>query len=147
MSTAAQRPRIAILNGPNLDRLGLREPEVYGHQTLADLEHLLRSAAGDRADLFFLQSNHEGTLIDAINRLAGEHCSGIIINPGGLTHTSIALRDSLAGCGIPAIEVHISNIHRREDFRHHSFTAAACRGSILGLGLDGYRLALDHLLQ
>lgn len=139
-------PTIAILNGPNLDRLGEREPEVYGRETLADLESQLRSFAGGRADLSFLQSNHEGVLIDEINRLARARADGIIINPGGLTHTSIALRDALAGSGIPAIEVHISNIHRREEFRHRSFTAGACIGVIAGLGLSGYRYALEHLL-
>jgi 3-dehydroquinate dehydratase-2 len=140
-------PTIAILNGPNLDRLGEREPEVYGRATLADLERSLRALAGDRAQLVFLQSNHEGALIDEISRLARAKADGLIINPGGLTHTSVALRDSIAGSGIPTIEVHISNIHRREEFRHKSLTAGACVGVVAGLGLDGYALALRHLLR
>lgn len=138
---------IAILNGPNLDRLGEREPEVYGRDTLADLENRLRQAADGAARLHFLQSNHEGVLIDEINRLAREKAAcAIIINPGGLTHTSVALRDSLAGSGLPVIEVHISNIHKREEFRHKSMTAGACKGVIAGLGLHGYELALRHLI-
>jgi 3-dehydroquinate dehydratase-2 len=140
-------PLIAVLNGPNLDRLGEREPEVYGRETLADLRSRLEAQAAGKARLHFLQSNHEGVLIDEINRLARSSASGIIINPGGLTHTSVSLRDSIAGSGIRTIEVHISNIHRRESFRHVSMTAASCIGVIAGLGLAGYSLALSHLLD
>jgi 3-dehydroquinate dehydratase II len=139
--------KIGILNGPNLDRLGKREPDVYGRETLADLERMLRAEAGDQAHLVFCQSNHEGTLIDQINAWADGGFDGLIINPGGFTHTSVALRDAIAGSGLMAIEVHISNVHRREEFRHKSFTAGACLGVIAGLGLFGYVCALRRLLQ
>jgi 3-dehydroquinate dehydratase-2 len=139
--------KIAILNGPNLDRLGRREPEIYGRATLADLEKMLRAEARKRgAALTFFQSNHEGALIDRLGELADHGCDGIIINPGGLSHTSIALRDSIAGTGIPAIEVHISDIRRREAFRRKSMTAGACAAMICGRGLAGYVLALRRLL-
>jgi 3-dehydroquinate dehydratase-2 len=139
--------KIAILNGPNLDRLGKREPEVYGTATLADLEAQVR-AAPDAAgvEFEFFQSNHEGELIDRIASLAERKFDGIIINPGGFSHTSVALRDSLAGSAIPAVEVHISNIYKREAFRHNSLTAGACIGVISGLGFAGYTIALDFLL-
>ncbi len=137
---------LAILNGPNLDRLGKREPSVYGHATLADLERDLRAAFADKdIALEFFQSNHEGALIDKIGELADAKIAGFAINPGGLTHTSVALRDAIAGSGLPAIEVHISNVHAREEFRHKSITAGACTGVIAGLGLHGYRLALEFL--
>ncbi len=140
--------KIAVINGPNLDRLGKREPEVYGKETLADLEKLLHeTVAGNQADLLFFQSNHEGALIDKLAELADHGCDGVIINPGGLTHTSVALRDSLAGTGIPAVEVHISNIYKREAFRHRSVTAPACHGVISGLGFYGYLAALNYLLS
>jgi len=138
--------RIAILNGPNLDRLGKREPEIYGDATLADLEDGLREAFPDVA-LEFFQSNHEGALVDKLSELAEAGCDGVVINPAAYTHTSVALRDALAGCGIPAVEVHLSNVHRREAFRRRSLTAAAAKGVIAGLGADGYRLAISHLLQ
>jgi 3-dehydroquinate dehydratase-2 len=138
--------KLAVLNGPNLDRLGKREPQVYGHATLADLERDLRAAFGNRdVELEFFQSNHEGALIDRIASLADRKFDGFVINPGGLTHTSVALRDSIAGSGIPAIEVHISNVHAREEFRHKSLTAGVCLGMVAGLGLAGYRVALEHL--
>lgn len=137
---------IAILNGPNLDRLGRREPQIYGHETLADLEsRLRREAAALGVELVFFQSNHEGALIDRIAQLADTKAHGIIINAGGLTHTSVALRDAIAGSGIPAVEVHISNIHAREEFRHKSVTGGACLGMIAGLGREGYSLALQFL--
>jgi 3-dehydroquinate dehydratase-2 len=140
--------KIALLNGPNLDRLGKREPEVYGHTTLAELERDLRAAfAGREVELEFFQSNHEGALIDRIASLADRQFDGLVINPGGLTHTSVALRDALAGSTVPAVEVHISNIHAREEFRHRSVTAGACVGVIAGLGLAGYRAALEFLLS
>jgi 3-dehydroquinate dehydratase-2 len=140
--------RIGILNGPNLDRLGKREPEIYGYQTLADLEELLRAHAERLSvELDCCQSNHEGTLIDQIAAWAEADVAGMVINPGGLTHTSVALRDAVAGAGMPAIEVHLSNIHRRESFRQQSMTAGACTGLIAGLGFRGYMSALDWLAQ
>lgn len=140
--------KIAVINGPNLDRLGKREPDVYGKETLADLETLLRgNSDGDNTTLLFFQSNHEGALIDRIATLTDEGCDGIIINPGGLTHTSVALRDALAGSTIPAVEVHISNIYKREEFRHRSVTAPSCHGVISGLGFHGYLAAMRYLLS
>jgi 3-dehydroquinate dehydratase-2 len=137
---------IAIVNGPNLDRLGKREPEIYGDESLTDLENLLADEANDLSvRLVFFQSNHEGLLIDAINSYADDDVDAMIINPGGLTHTSLALRDSIAGSNIPTVEVHISNIYQRETIRHHSVTADACIGVITGLGFEGYLLALRYL--
>lgn len=138
--------KIAVLNGPNLDRLGKREPEVYGHTTLAELEARLREEAAELGvELTCVQSSSEGELIDAIARLTDEGTEGLVLNPGGLTHTSVALRDAIAGSGLPAIEVHISNIYARESFRHHSMTGGACLGVITGLGLDGYSMAIGTL--
>jgi 3-dehydroquinate dehydratase II len=138
--------KIAILNGPNLDRLGKREPEIYGKATLADLERALVGEFGTAAVLEFFQSNHEGELIDRIAKLADAKFDGIVINAGGLTHTSIALRDALLGAHVPAVEVHISNIYKREEFRHVSLTAPACAAVIAGLGLEGYHAAVRFLL-
>jgi 3-dehydroquinate dehydratase-2 len=139
--------RIAILNGPNLDRLGKREPEIYGRASLADLERALRDEFGGAAELEFFQSNHEGDLIDKIAALADAKCGGLIVNGGALTHTSVALRDALLGAHIPTVEVHISNIYQRENFRHESLTAPACVAVISGLGLEGYHAALRFLLK
>lgn len=139
---------LLVLNGPNLNLLGSREPQVYGHTTLAMLEAELQqqaSAAGARLRCF--QSNHEGALIDRIHAARADGTRFIIINPGGLTHTSVALRDALAGVALPFIEVHISNVHAREEFRHHSYLAPIAVGVICGLGIDGYRLALQHALS
>lgn len=138
---------IAILNGPNLDRLGKREPEIYGHATLADLEKALRAEFGGAAQLDFFQSNHEGALIDKIAALADAKVQGLVINGGALTHTSVALRDALLGAHIPTVEVHISNLYKREDFRHRSLTAPACLAVITGLGLEGYHAAIRFLLK
>lgn len=138
---------IAILNGPNLDRLGKREPEVYGKATLADVESALRDEFGSKAHLEFFQSNHEGALVDRIGALADAKIDGIVINPGGLTHTSVVLRDALAGSALPVVEVHISNIYKREPFRHHSYTAPTALGVITGLGIEGYFAAVRFLLQ
>ncbi|GAB4313886.1 MAG: type II 3-dehydroquinate dehydratase [Candidatus Zixiibacteriota bacterium] len=138
---------ILILNGPNLNRLGLREPEVYGRETLDELNQRLRDYAGQKSvALEFAQSNHEGELIDRIHAAAGT-MRGIIINPGGLTHTSVALRDAVASISIPVIEVHISNIFSREPFRHQTMISGACVGMIGGLGTQGYFLAVDYLLS
>jgi 3-dehydroquinate dehydratase-2 len=138
--------KIAILNGPNLDRLGKREPEIYGKATLADLERDLRREFAGSAELEFFQSNHEGELIYRIAGLADEKADGIVINAGALTHTSVALRDALLGAHLPAVEVHISNIYKREEFRHTSLTAPACAAVITGLGLEGYHAAVRFLV-
>lgn len=139
--------KIAILNGPNLDRLGKREPEIYGKATLADLEQALRAEFGASAQLEFFQSNHEGALIDRIAALADAKFSGIVLNAGAFTHTSVALRDALAGAHLPTIEVHISNVYKREEFRHHSFLAPVCTAVISGLGFEGYHAAVRFLLK
>jgi 3-dehydroquinate dehydratase-2 len=141
--------RIAIINGPNLDRLGAREPAIYGNETLTDLENrLTKEAEALGVTVQFYQSNHEGFIIDEINTVyADGEVFGIIINPGALTHTSLALRDALAGAEIPAVEVHISNIYQREEFRQHSMTAEACRAVISGLGFEGYVAALRYLAK
>jgi 3-dehydroquinate dehydratase-2 len=139
---------LLLLNGPNLNLLGTREPEVYGSTTLADVELAARAqAAAAQAALATFQSNHEGALIDRIHAARGEQVDAIIINPGGLTHTSVALRDALAGVAIPFVEVHISNIHKREAFRHKSFLSDIAVGVICGLGTDGYRAAIDFALK
>jgi 3-dehydroquinate dehydratase-2 len=138
---------IAILNGPNLDRLGKREPEIYGRATLADLEAALRAEFGASARLEFFQTNHEGALLDKIAALADAKADGLVLNPGGFTHTSVALRDALAGSGLRVVEVHISNIYRREAFRHESLTAAVSLAVISGLGLEGYHAAVRFLLK
>src|SRR5687767_15943065 len=139
--------KIANLNGPNLDRLGKREPEIYGRATLADLEQGLRAEFGGKALLDFFQSNHEGALIDKIASLADAKFDGVVINGGAFTHTSVALRDALLGAHLPTIEVHISNIYKREDFRHTSLTAPACVAVITGLGHEGYHAAVRYLIK
>ncbi len=140
--------KIAILNGPNLNRLGKREPDVYGDETLADLETMLRADIDDqKVELIFFQSNHEGELIDKIAELDDSEVDGLIFNPGAFTHTSVALHDALKGSSLTNIEVHISNIYQREEFRQHSLTAPASLGVISGLGFKGYQLALRHLLE
>ena len=140
--------KLLLLNGPNLNLLGTREPAVYGAATLADIESAATAqaeAAGGSLSCF--QSNHEGALIDRIHAARTEGVDAIVINPGGLTHTSVALRDALAAVAIPFIEVHISNIYQREEFRHHSYLSALARGTICGLGVDGYRFAIDFALK
>ena len=140
--------RILILHGPNLNLLGQREPEIYGRSTLQDINAALEElAASLEVTLECFQSNHEGLLIDRIHAASAAGYSGIIINPGGLTHTSIVLRDALAGVAMPAIEVHLSNVHARESFRHHSYISPVAVGQIIGLGADGYLLALRALVK
>ncbi|MES2316753.1 MAG: type II 3-dehydroquinate dehydratase [Pseudomonadota bacterium] len=140
--------KLLLLNGPNLNLLGTREPEVYGKETLADIESAATAqAAAAGATMSCFQSNHEGALIDRIHAARTEGVEAIIINPGGLTHTSVALRDALAGVAIPFVEVHISNIHKREEFRQHSFLSAIALGTICGLGTDGYLFAIDFALK
>jgi 3-dehydroquinate dehydratase-2 len=140
--------KLLLLNGPNLNLLGTREPAVYGAATLADIESAAKAqAAAAGGSLSCFQSNHEGALIDRIHAAREEGIEAIVINPGGLTHTSVALRDALAGVAIPFIEVHISNIYQREEFRHHSYLSALARGTICGLGIDGYRFAIDFALK
>jgi 3-dehydroquinate dehydratase-2 len=139
---------VLILNGPNLNLLGTREPQVYGHTTLPMIEAELAQIAADAgAVLHCFQSNHEGALIDRIHAARTDGTEFIVINPGGLTHTSVALRDALAGVALPFIELHISNVHKRETFRHHSFLSEIALGVICGLGVNGYRLALQHALS
>lgn len=140
--------KLLLLNGPNLNLLGTREPEIYGAQTLDDIvADLCRLAESRKVDLEHLQSNHEGVLIDRIHQAKSEGGEGIIINPGGLTHSSVSLRDAISSVALPAIEVHLSNIHAREEFRRKSYIAGVALGQICGLGAKGYELALDALLD
>jgi 3-dehydroquinate dehydratase-2 len=139
---------ILLLNGPNLNLLGTREPEVYGSHTLADIEQAaITQARTAGASVVSFQSNHEGALIDRIHAAKIEGVDAIVINPGGLTHTSIALRDALSAVTIPFIEVHISNIHQREEFRHRSYLSSVAVGVVCGLGIEGYRVAIDFALK
>jgi 3-dehydroquinate dehydratase-2 len=139
---------ILLLNGPNLNLLGTREPEVYGSHTLADIEQAaITQARAAGASVVSFQSNHEGALIDRIHAAKIEGVDAIVINPGGLTHTSIALRDALSAVAIPFIEVHISNIHQREEFRHRSYLSSVAVGVVCGLGIEGYRVAIDFALK
>ena len=139
---------ILLLNGPNLNLLGTREPEVYGSTTLAEVESAAKAqaaAAGVRLEHF--QSNHEGALIDRIHAARTEGVDAIVINPGGLTHTSVALRDALSGVAIRFVEIHISNVHQREAFRHHSYLSGIAVGVICGLGVEGYRVAIEFAVN
>ncbi len=139
--------KILVLNGPNLNMLGTRQPEIYGHDTLADIEGRLRKQGKARGlDVDCRQSNHEGELVTWIQE-ARTTCAGIIINAGAYTHTSVAIRDALAACDLPIIELHLSNIHKREEFRHHSYMTAVVTGTILGFGAYGYELALEAMVR
>ncbi len=140
-------PLVAVLNGPNLNMLGLRQPAIYGHATLDDVEALCAEAAEDLGlAIDFRQTNGEGELISWVQECRGK-AAGIIINPGGYTHTSIALMDALLAVELPVVEVHVSNIHRREEFRHHSYISRAAVGVICGLGIQGYSLALSAMAE
>lgn len=135
---------VLVLNGPNLNMLGLRQPEVYGHETLADVEALCRKAGEQLGiNIEFKQTNHEGEMIDWIHQ-ARQRVDGIAINPGAWTHTSVAIHDALIAAEVPVIEVHISNVHRRESFRHVSYVSLVAQAVLAGFGTHGYRLAIEH---
>jgi len=137
---------IYVLNGPNLNSLGTREPEKYGHSTLADVETVCHDAArrfGLTAE--FRQSNHEGVLVDWLHEARQKQVAGIVINPAAYSHTSVAILDAITAIGIPTVEVHITNIHQRDAFRHHSFVSKAARGVICGFGIEGYALGIAGL--
>ena len=138
--------KIGLLNGPNLDRLGKREPEIYGSHTLEQIVEETKSL-GEKigCEVHPFQSNHEGALIDQIHGWADLHFDGLILNPGGFTHTSVALRDAIVASGLKTVEVHLSNIHAREDFRHKSLISGIAKGVIAGLGSNGYLYALEFL--
>jgi 3-dehydroquinate dehydratase II len=143
---------ILVLNGPNLNLLGTREPAVYGSATLADVERLCGDAAAKLGvGVDCRQSNHEGQLVDWIHEAGAAHRAGsligVVFNAGAYTHTSVALHDAIKGTGVPVIEVHISNVHAREAFRHHSYLSPAAAGIVVGFGIDGYRLAIQGLVQ
>jgi 3-dehydroquinate dehydratase-2 len=137
---------VYVLNGPNLNLLGTREPQTYGHATLQDVERLCQDSAKDhKLDVEFRQSNHEGELVDWIHEAGAKQAAGIVLNAGGYTHSSIAIRDAISAVRVPVIEVHISNIFAREDFRHLSHIAPVAKGSLCGFGVNGYALAITGL--
>ena len=143
----AKAPRVLILNGPNLNMLGTREPDIYGSTTLADIEEACRARGGALGlEVACRQSNSEGELVEWIQG-ARTDARGIIINPGAYTHTSVAILDAILAIGLPVIEVHLSNIHKREDFRHHSYVSRAAQGVICGFGARGYVMALEALAE
>jgi 3-dehydroquinate dehydratase-2 len=147
-STGKRARRILVLHGPNLNLLGTREPKIYGHETLADINARLADlATAGGAGFEAFQSNYEGALIERVHAAKAQGFTFIVINPGGYTHTSVALRDALAGVGIPFIEVHLSNVHAREPFRHHSYFSDLAVGTIVGLGSRGYAFALACALD
>lgn len=147
-SKSADKIRILVMHGPNLNLLGTREPEHYGRVTLSDINMALaRMAEGANVDLETFQSNHEGALIERIHAAREQGVRAIIINPAAYTHTSVALRDALSAVAIPFVEVHLSNVHAREPFRHHSYFSDLAIGVICGLGHEGYLLALEYLLN
>ena len=137
--------KILIINGPNLNLLGTREPQHYGTGTMDSVLDALKSQY-PRVEFDYYQSNVEGFLIDRLHKTLEEPCDGVVLNAGGYTHTSVALRDAIAAIKVPVVEVHISNVHSREEFRHRSLISAACKGVICGFGLDSYRLGVEALL-
>ena len=137
--------KILIINGPNLNLLGTREPQHYGTGTMASVLDVLKSQY-PRVEFDYYQSNVEGFLIDRLHKTLEEPCDGVVLNAGGYTHTSVALRDAIAAIKVPVVEVHISNVHSREEFRHRSLISAVCKGVICGFGLDSYRLGVEALL-
>lgn len=139
--------KILVINGPNLNMLGIREPEIYGKATYADLVEMIKAAAAERSvDVDFFQSNHEGALVDAIQGAYG-NVDGIVINPAAYTHTSVAILDAVKSVGIPTVEIHISDVREREDFRQVSYIRQACVGTVMGKGFDGYIEAMDILIN
>jgi 3-dehydroquinate dehydratase-2 len=140
--------RVLVLNGPNLNMLGTREPAVYGSRSLPEIEgELAEVASKSGAEVAFFQSNHEGALVDRIQTAKRDGFGFLIVNAGAFTHTSVAIRDALAAIGLPFIEVHLSNVHRREAFRHHSYLSDLALGTIVGLGPAGYRYALEYAID
>ncbi|NMG08174.1 type II 3-dehydroquinate dehydratase [Brasilonema sp. UFV-L1] len=147
LNLTAEHVSVLVLHGPNLNLLGQREPGIYGSLTLAEINRLLEEEGKKlQANVFHTQSNHEGALVDAIHEALGQH-QGILINAGAYTHTSVALRDALAAVNLPTVEVHLSNIYRREDFRHHSYIAPVAIGQISGFGAQSYLLGLQALVH
>jgi 3-dehydroquinate dehydratase-2 len=137
---------IYVLNGPNLNLLGTREPHIYGHSTLKDVEKLCRKTAEAHGfSVEFRQSNHEGEIVDWLQEAGANKIAGVVLNPGGLTHTSVSVHDAIKGIAVPVIETHISNIHAREPWRNHSYVSFAAKAVICGFGIDGYALAIDGL--
>lgn len=142
-----KKTRIYIINGPNLNLLGKREPHIYGNLSFDEYFSGLQKMFKNQAELFYYQSNHEGFTIDQLHQAMDEQVDGIVLNAGAYTHTSVAIRDAIAAIKIPVIEVHISNVHAREAFRHTSLIAPVCCGSIVGLGLKGYEMAVRFFLK
>lgn len=140
--------KILVVNGPNLNLLGTREPEIYGSQTLSQvMQALVDEACASGVDLDHYQSNHEGDLVDQIQRAGRDSFDAIIINPAAYTHTSVAIRDAILAVGLPVVEVHLSNVHKRESFRHHSYIAPVALGQVIGFGAAGYAIALGALIN
>ncbi|KAJ5814074.1 catabolic 3-dehydroquinase 1 [Penicillium pulvis] len=139
---------VLVINGPNLNLLGTREPEIYGHETLADVEAAGKKQGNEHnATVDFFQSNWEGAIVDRIQEARTDGTDGIVLNPGGFTHTSVAIRDALLGVSIPFIELHVSNIHAREEWRHHSYFQDKAKAIIAGCGVQGYEYAIDLVIQ